>query len=281
MNSPLEELAALYVLDRLEPGERADFEAQLLRSPELAAHVRELESALAREVQALPQRPPPPALLARIESRLDRVASVRAAIDETMHRRAFSWGGAARWGVAAVIAVSVATLAIQSLRRTPNPAPVVLIVGLGSHASSPATLALSTPPADAESSFVQLATLAEKFWANPAGLPATPVASGPPAHGYAIFDPGSSQGFIAVRQLPAPAPGQRYYLWVVDTASGRVAEAGALPADGAASGLYSFNASAPAQAGTAQLSFFVTAEDATIAKPAQPRGKVVLGNKEI
>jgi len=65
MNSQLEELACFYVLDQLDPRDRAAFEARLLREPELAALVHELEGTLARNIRALPRSEPPVNLLAR------------------------------------------------------------------------------------------------------------------------------------------------------------------------------------------------------------------------
>lgn len=76
MNPQLEELATLYVLDRLDPAERTAFESQLPGSPELTAFVRDLEAALAREIRSLPQHQPSADLLARIESRLDPAPAV-------------------------------------------------------------------------------------------------------------------------------------------------------------------------------------------------------------
>lgn len=46
MNLPPEDLARLYVLDRLGAGERTAFEARLSSDPDLASLVRKLEAAL-------------------------------------------------------------------------------------------------------------------------------------------------------------------------------------------------------------------------------------------
>lgn len=137
MNPQLEELATLYVLDRLDPAERTAFESQLPGSPELTAFVRDLEAALAREIRSLPQHQPSADLLARIESRLDPAPAVVPSAGAAPARpAALPWLAFARWGIAALITVSLATLAVQSLRRPPAAAPVVLIIGLGSHAST-------------------------------------------------------------------------------------------------------------------------------------------------
>ncbi|HVU23271.1 MAG TPA: hypothetical protein VHE13_04040 [Opitutus sp.] len=295
MNPQLEELAALYVLDRLDPGERTVFETELLRSPELAALVRELEAALAREIQSLPQVSPPAGLLPRVESHLaepftagavepDVLVGLQGGRPQTNPTRTSgsAFAAFARWGIAAVIAVSVATLAVQSLRRPSGhaPRPVVLVVGLDARGSALAEMPLPPAANAGEGSFVQLASLAEKFWDDPKELPVAPPAAERSAHGYALFDPGSHQGFIAIRHLPALAPGLRYHLWIADPGSGRVTEAGVLPATNATSGLYSFAAASPDPAKPARLNFFVTAEDASTARPPGPRGTVVLGHRD-
>ncbi|HWA86918.1 MAG TPA: hypothetical protein VG710_11890 [Opitutus sp.] len=306
MNPQLEELATLYVLDRLEPGERTAFESQLLRSPELATLVHELETALTREIHSLPQHAPPADLLARVESRLDSTsapAADGAAAPSSRSRRdatgalpsrtaaaggsVFPWLAVARWGIAAVIAVSVATLAVQSLRRSPAPAappvvpPVVLVFGLDSQGSALTRMPLPPAAGGSAESFVQLASLAENLWENPNKLPVAPPAASESAHGYALFDPDSNQGFIAIRHLPALAPGHRYYVWIADLSSRRITEAGVLPATNASSGLYSFAVASPEKEKSARLNLFITAEDASTDKPSAPHGKVVLGNKEL
>jgi hypothetical protein len=138
---------------------------------------------------------------------------------------------------------------------------------------------MSHPAANADARYAQLAAIAEKFWDDPARLPTE--RSGTAARGYAVFDPESRQGFIAVRQLPQQAHQQRYHLWVVDTATGRATEAGVIPAAASDGGLYSFSLAPDAPAKARQLDVFITAEDASFAQPAQPSNRVVLGGKRI
>ena len=110
MNNDSEELACLYVLDQLGARERAAFEARLAKDPDLSALVRELESALSRRIRALPQHEPPAGMLAAIEAQIDRLPA-------RGRGTAALWTSAARWGIAAVIAVGVGIVAVQSLRR--------------------------------------------------------------------------------------------------------------------------------------------------------------------
>jgi anti-sigma-K factor RskA len=274
MNPQLEEIACLYVLDRLDWRERAAFESRLSHEPELAVLVRELESALSRRVHALPQLDPPAGQLASIEARIDGQRAPR--------RTQVPWSAAARWGLAAVIAISVGILAVQSLRRPTVAAerPYVLVVGMDSVGSRLAELPMQDRPTNADGSFIQLASLAEKYWEKPQDLPVGSAPAGAGGRGYALFDPGSSQGFIAIRQLPAADAGKQYRLWLVDTATGRIRSAGVLPSSAPDSGLYFFSV-VPGGSEAHRLGFFVTAEDASAPDPAQPHGKVVLGDRRI
>jgi anti-sigma-K factor RskA len=279
MNTQLEELACLYVLDRLDARERAAFEARLAQDPELAATLREIEASLARRVRALPQHEPPAGMLARIEA---RIAGARPGEARPHSRRgAPLWATAARWGVAAAVAVGVGIVAVQSLRRTPADArPYVIVVGLDSLRSTLAEVPVEERARDADASFIQLATLAERFWEKPDDLPFKLHSAGQSGRGYALFDPGSNQGFIAIRELPAAGRGKEYHLWLVDTASGQVREAGVLPA-ASAGGLYFFSVVPTTSAKPGRPDFFVTAEDTGSPNSALPRGKVVLGDSRI
>ena len=283
MNKSLEELACLYVLDQLERGERAAFEVRLLRDPELAAFVHELEPTLAHGIRHLPRHEPAAGVLDRIEERIDAQDDSAVAPEP---RRApvlpFSWFSLARWGIAAVIAVSLATIAIQSLRGPGASQPVVVFVGLDANKSTFADLPMRGGAMDPDARFIQLATLAENYWRKPGEVPVrSPLASGD-NRGYALFDPASRQGFIVIEQLPVVTEGQRYHLWVVDPSSGRASDAGILPLDGMSRGLYSFTIGSDDSLESNRPNFFVTLEEnGAVPASTQPRGKVVLGRNDI
>lgn len=280
MNNPLEELACLYVLDQLDARERAAFEARLARDPELVALTREFESALARRIRALPPQEPPAGLFAKIEGRISRLPAAASASAGNVLPL---WASFARWGIAAVIAVGVSILAVQSLRRAPAPAdrPYLVVVGLDSIRSTQAELPLQERAQSADASFIQLASLAEKFWKTPGDLPVKLDTADQNGRGYALFDPGSNQGFIAIRQLPVAGKGKRYHLWLADTATGQVREAGILPVAGPAGGLYFFSVTPTAGAKPGRQDFFMTVEDSDAPEPDQPHGRVVLGDRRI
>jgi hypothetical protein len=279
MKDSPEDLAALYVLDRLDPSERAAFEARLLREPELAALVRDLESGLARGVHALPSHEPPAGTLDRIEGRIDALCAMAAVASPAAPP--VRWTVFARWGLAAVIAVSLGILAVQSLRLS-NARPAIIFVGLDSNRNTFAELSLGEPAKDADARFIQLASLAENLWGKQGDLPVKPDPASDSNHGYALFDPGSRQGFIAIEQLPVVAETQRYHLWIVDPSTTRVSDAGILPLAGMNRGLYSFTLGPVEGPNSGHPDFFVTVEEnSAAAQPAEPRGKVVLGRQRI
>jgi len=274
MNDSSEELASLYVLDQLDRDARAAFEARLLREPALADLVRELEAGLARGVRALPRREPPADTLDRIEGRIDALRAAAAVAAPS----GFAWAAFAKWGLAAVITVSLATLAVQSLRPAAA-RPTIIVVGLDSDGSTFAELPLRAAQ-DSDASFIQLASLAENYWAKPGSRPFKPESASGNSRGYALFDPGSRQGFIAIEQLPVVAEPRRYHLWLRDPATARVHDAGVLPLGGMNRGLYSFALGSDDTPVSDRPDFFVTVEENGAApRPARPLGRVVLGQQ--
>ncbi|HVZ63128.1 MAG TPA: anti-sigma factor [Lacunisphaera sp.] len=292
MNESTEELAALYVLDQLAPAERAAFEARLLREPALAALVQQFETGLQHGVGALPRRELPAGTFGRIEQRLDALsAGTLARIErrlDALHAgagqpgaaaRRVTWAGFARWGIAAVIAVSLATLAVQSLRRSGS-TPAIVVVGLDQDQNRFADLPLRTAAKDPDARFIQLASLAQNFWEHPSALPLKPEPDAGGGTGYALFDPGSRQGFIAVDHLPVVAATKRYHLWLRDPATNRILNAGVLPLGEMNRGLFSFALGSDDSPLSDRPELFVTVEDRTTEPvPAQPHGKVVLGRE--
>ena len=279
MNDSPEDLACLYVLDQLEPGERAAFETRLLPEPGLAALVRDLESGLARGVRALPRHEPPAGTLDRIEGRIDALRALAAVPPPAA--RAGRWVTFARWGLAATIAVSLATLALQSLRSSAA-RPVIVFVGLNPDRNTFAELPLRVSARDPDARFIQLASLAENFWEKPGTMPVKPAPASSDNRGYALFDPGSRQGFIAIEQLPVIAETQRYHLWIVDPSTAQVQDAGILPLGGMNRGLYSFTLGPGGGPKSSRPNFFITVEkNGAASPPARPQGKVVLGHPRI
>ncbi len=306
MTPQLEELACLYVLDQLDPSERAAFETRLAHDDALATLVREFETALAERIRLLPPHRPRADLLARIEAQLDTPAQAGRGLptppfhtsprlpsppppaftDSLLAARPPShasprvltvWPTVARWtlAAAAAIALGAGTFFFLERHRAADAPPMVLIVGLDPQHSTVTPFQLREGPTGPDARFVQLASLAEQFWTSPENLPHGSSSAGS-RHAYALFDPTTRQGFIAVQQLPAPADGKRYHLWLVDPGASRVIDAGSLPA-ATSRGLYFFTID-PATAPTpGPLDFLITAEDTAPTSPLRPRGEPILG----
>ena len=280
MNEQLEELACLYVLDQLDAPERAAFEARLLNDTALAALVHELEATVSAGIHALPRSTPPPSILSRVEARINESTTITKPATRTRRTGTVTWVSFARWGIAAAIALSLTTLAVQSLRQ--SSAPMIVFVGLDSNRNTFVELPLQSPASDPDARFIQLASLAEKLWEKPGDLPVQSNLTLTGGRGYALIDPRSLQGFIAVEQLPPITGNQRYHLWVLDPKSGQIRDAGTLPLSGSNSGLYSFMLGSTDDPQSTRPNIFITVEEVgENSLPAQPRGKVVLGNRRI
>jgi hypothetical protein len=159
---------------------------------------------------------------------------------------------------------------------------VIVFVGFDANQNTFAELPLRAPARDADARFIQLASLAENFWDKPSDLPIRKKSINGGSRGYALFDPSIKQGFVAIEQLPAISENQRYHLWIVDPASGEIGDAGILPLAGTNRGLYSFTLESTNGSVADRPNFFVTVEEiGTAPEPAQPHGKVVLGNRGI
>lgn len=281
MNEQLEELACLYVLDQLDAPERAAFEIRLLNDPALAAFVRELEATLSAGIHALPRSNPPSSILERVEARISESITTTKPATRARRTGTVTWVSFARWGIAAAIALSLTTLAVQSLRQS-SASPMIVFVGLDSNRNTFVELPLQSPAADPDARFIQLASLAEKLWEKPGDLPVQSNLTLTGGRGYALIDPRSLQGFIAVEQLPPIAVNQQYHLWVLDPESGQIRDAGALPLSGSSSGLYSFMLGSTDDPQSTRPNIFITVEEVgEQSLPAQPQGKVVLGNRRI
>ena len=178
-------------------------------------------------------------------------------------------------------AIGFGLLWFRSRGRAPAERPYLIVVGLDARRSTVAELPQQENPQNADARFIRLASLAEQFWAKPADLPITlaPMDSG--GRGYALFDPAGNQGFIAIQQLPAAAAGKRYHLWLLDTATGKIREAGVIPLSSSDHGLYFFTLPPGGGEQSGRPGFFVTVEDNAAPSAHQPQGKVVLGNDRI
>ena len=282
MKTTTEELASLYVLDKLDPGQKRAFEARLQADADLLHLVRKLELALEDQIRALPQREAPAAAFERIRSRIqpkerdplpERVVSMR-------------WVSLAGWGMAAILGLGLGlTYFLTSGGRPPasGSASLVLVVGMDAQSNQWKTIPLAAT-ADASESFAQLAILAEELWKDPRRLPGhanEPNPANTHSSGYTVFNPASKMGFIAIQQLPQPVAGKHYYLWVKDPYSNHLERAGLIPLRDTNQGLYSFALPRNSSITSDRVLFFITEESSADPTATRPQGRPVLGSDHI
>ncbi|MDA0349102.1 MAG: hypothetical protein O3C43_18815 [Verrucomicrobia bacterium] len=283
MNEKTQELASLYVLDKLTPDERSSFENLLETDTELVLLLRELESAVEDQVRDLPQYNAPDGLFSKIQSQVQpfpQVANSKPFIT-------ISWASFAGWGMAAALLLGVGLTLFVTNRDGPiagaNSQPVLLIVGMNSDSSAFKTIPTVIPEDEFEN-FVQLTQMAEIFWAHPEQLPAT-INNSPLANtrgsGYAVFDPQSKHGFIAIQNLPRQEKGKNYFLWLKDPKANVLECAGIIPLLEKNEGLYFFELEDNSPISSARVAFFVTEENTSEPKLSHPKGELVLGSDRI
>lgn len=265
MDATKHDLALSYVLGELTDETAAQVELSASNDPELRQAIRELEEGIAAGVRALPERPAPLGYRA-IEAQLGRSAEKPAA-DRSSHP--FRW--AVLGGIAALIVAGLSIGGYEWLRSRNESAIFVAELSAGRVDVRP--LRMATPANNRDGRFIQLASLAERMWDDPQSEPEHGNGGG-----YAVFDPSTRQGFIAVRKIPALQRQQRYHLWYVDRDRGTLHDAGALPLDRATRGMFFFSVPGTATTQSAEPSFFLTVEDANATDSGdRPQGKVVLG----
>ena len=136
MNEKTQELASLYVLDKLSPDERCSFEKRLETDTELVLLLRELESAVEDQIRDLPQHKAPAGLFSSIQSQ------VHPHSQEVTSKPfiTISWASFAGWGMAAALLLGVGLTLLVTNRdesmTSPNSQPVLLVVGMNSDSSA-------------------------------------------------------------------------------------------------------------------------------------------------
>ena len=282
MNESTQELATLYVLDKLTVEERKAFEKRLESETQLVMLVRELETAVEEQIRALPQESPPDNLYSRIES-LTQPHEPAPLAKSTL---SISWPVLAGWGMAAALLLGVGLTLLITDRDLEGPQgvrPVYLVVGMDSDSSSFKTI----PAAFSEGelgSFGDLTQMVENYWDHPDELPSKPGYS-PLANtrgsGFAVFDPQSKYGYIAIQNLPKQKEGKNYFLWLKDPQADVLECAGIIPMQDRTQGLYFFELDDNSPISSSRVTFFVTEETASEPKLTKPVGEMVLGSDRI
>lgn len=282
MNENTKELASLYVLDKLTPEERTAFEKRLETETELVLLVRELEQAVEEQVRKLPQQEVPAYVFSKIESKVQfkgPAVNPKPAITIT-------WPVFAGWGMAAALLLGVSLTLLLTNRDSGGPVasqPVYLVVGMDSDSSAFKTIPAVISQGDL-GSFGALTQMAENYWDHPDELP-NKVGASPLANtlgsGFAVFDPQSKHGYIAIQNLPKQEDGKNYFLWVKDPQANLLECAGIIPMQDRNNGLYFFELADDSPISSSRVAFFVTEETASEPMLEKPGGEMVLGSDRI
>lgn len=194
------EQADVYALGALEGEELAQFEAHLATECAIcAARVHETREALTALPEALPRMAPSPALRTRV---LERIAAERppAAAPVALRparrpSRAIWWAGWAGLAAAAVLLV-VVNAELKTTRRE-----LRTLQGR-----------LATLQAELSQREEALRFLADPNvrYVSLGGLKPSPQASA-----WLLWNPGTRQGLLLARGLPAAPPGHAYELWAI------------------------------------------------------------------
>jgi anti-sigma-K factor RskA len=194
------ELADVYAVGALDGRELTEFEAHLATECAICAErLRESREALRILPESLPRVAPPPVLRARV---LERIAAERlpaaAPVDLRPARRrsrAIWWAGWA--GLAAAAAL---LLVVNAQLRTTRQELRALQDRLAT---------LQTELSEREET-VRFLSDPNVRYVSLAGLKPTPEASA-----WLLWNPGTRQGLLLARGLPATPPGKAYELWAL------------------------------------------------------------------
>jgi anti-sigma-K factor RskA len=235
MDDAKEQMAIRYVMGELTSSEEERFRAELALDQELSQATREMGEAFASLALTAPPKAAPAGLPDKI---IGATANVRP-------REVSSFWNFVPWALAACLAAMCALLASEWVQSQRN-----LVAAQDKLARSNEEVAtLRSRNALAQIRIATLQSLVDSFARTNAVV---------------VWDPDKKSGVIQFSNLPAPAPGKNYQLWVVDPKSPQPISAGLVPAS--ESGLVKVNfkpAHAIASAGKFAVSLENTGESQT------------------
>ncbi|HEY9907879.1 MAG TPA: anti-sigma factor [Thermosynechococcaceae cyanobacterium] len=184
----LDELLAGYALGDLSPEEAETLQQQLAENPSLAAEVQQLQRVLEVMPYALPSATPSDRLRAQV-----LVAAQPTPIAPTRNRQRAVWGM-----VAGAAALLVGAIGLDNLRLRQQ------VDGLQ------AQVAKQQDQVAKQQDVVGLLQQPKTYLVSLKGKDQAAAASG-----SIVLAPGEPKAVLALRNLPALAPGQYYQLWVI------------------------------------------------------------------
>ncbi len=193
----LQDLAAEYALDSLDPESARAFEAMLATDAELKAltdSLREAATALAHNV---PQQLPPPELRERILSRIRAEAqSMTPAAPATSTQTPPSpqeqgGGSLIPWAIAACFAISTVALWVERSQLQQDRGALMQELHAAQDRDQLAKMKIATLSAQVEAYAKASAVI--------------------------VWDPEKQRGVIKLAKVPPPEAGKDYQLWVIDS----------------------------------------------------------------
>jgi len=217
-----QDLAAEYAVDALDPESARAFEAMLATDPELKALADDLREAAAMLAYDAPRHLPPPELRERV------LAGIRAEAEASVPAPALASPVAAPrsggsnllpWALAAGFAVTTASLWMER-------------DALQKEATDLKREAFELRNGNALAK-VQIATLSSKLdeYAKTSAV--------------IVWDPAKQQGVLKLANLPRPAAGKDYQLWVIDSKYPQPVDGGVVPVNDSGIAQVSFTPKQP------------------------------------
>jgi len=294
-----EELAALAAFDLLEGGEKAQFDGEMARNPELRRRVEELRMTASALAHTAPSLTPPPALkervLASVEARRQIPAPRPVAAAKVIpFPMLIAWAAAACFAVAAAVTSQMyigarthnqvladqqqlADLELKSVQNRFESERLLHEQELAvvRHESDQAVALAKADAAKARTELVA-ATDRMKQENDLAQMKISTLASllgnSSQAQAVAVWNPAKQEGVLSVAKLPAAADDKDYELWVIPDGKGAAPiPAGLVTIQPDGSGRTVFKADKP----VAQIAKFAVSLERKGGAPA-PAGNIVL-----
>ena len=219
----LKELSGAYVLGALSDGERVEFERHLATCPECAAEVRELGTVASGLAVAVPQVDPPAALRARVLQAAGGGPARGAVVDPQVRRASTLPAWLALAASLAAVALGLYTF---TLRARIDRLQAELRAATARAEGVERELRIARVSADRADQIARVLEAPDVRRIDLAGQ-----ATAPGAAGRAFWSP--SQGLVfTANNLPRPAPGRQYQLWVIPAGSKTPVSAGLLEGTG-------------------------------------------------
>jgi anti-sigma-K factor RskA len=239
IDETLQDQATLYALGMLSDAEATQFRAAANRNPELQAFVDEITESAASLVRALPPTPPPPNSLPQLLARLR--AERTPAVAPVTVASGINW---LPWALAAVFTLAAGLLWFRSFETRQQIAQLEKEKAVLTETNAKLTAENATLAATREQLTGQIATLTTQIRDlqtrdTLSQLKIAALTSKVQAYqkvvAVAAWDAGRQQGVVRFDNLPPPAAGKDYQMWVIDPKYPAPVSAGVFDAAGVAS----------------------------------------------